>query len=73
MTGIRSAGRDGTWIKARRSSNSGECVEMRRHGGVIEVRDSKDPDGTVLRFTPGEFTAWVDGAAHGEFAHPAAD
>ena len=34
-----------------------------------EVRDSKDPDGPVLRFTPSELAAWLDGARHHEFDH----
>ena len=56
------------WIKASMSSNSGSCVEMRRaHGGGIDVRDSKDPDGPELHFTRAEFAAWLDGAQKGEF------
>jgi hypothetical protein len=42
---------------------------MRRSAEVVEVRDSKDPDGPVLRFTPSEFTAWLCGARDGEFDH----
>jgi hypothetical protein len=42
---------------------------MRRREGSVEVRDSKDPDGPVLRFTPSEFTAWLAGARDGEFDH----
>lgn len=37
------------WIKAKRSGSDGQCVEMRRHGGVVEVRDSKDPDPALPR------------------------
>jgi hypothetical protein len=58
-----------TWIKASRSGDSGDCVEMRRHAGGVEVRDSKDPHGPVLRFTPSEFAAWLDGARKAEFDH----
>ena len=61
------------WIKARRSGASGDCVEMRRHDGAVEVRDSKHPDGPVLRFTTAEFAAWLDGARKAEFDHLAAD
>lgn len=59
------------WVKATRSAgNGGACVEMRRHDGMIEVRDSKDrQDGPVLRFTRAEFDAWLDGARTGEFDH----
>jgi len=31
------------------------------------VRDSKDPDGPVPRFTPSELAAWLDGARKHEF------
>ena len=57
------------WIKASASASGGECVEMRRHSDVIEVRDSKDRGGPVLRFTPAEFAAWLDGVRKGEFDH----
>ncbi|MBI1757761.1 MAG: DUF397 domain-containing protein [Actinobacteria bacterium] len=59
---------DTPWIKAA-SSGEGDCVEMRRNAGGIEVRDSKDPASPVLRFTPAEFAAWLDGATKGEFDH----
>ncbi len=57
------------WIKATASGSGGSCVQMRRHAGMVEVRDSKDPDGPVLRFTPGEWAAVLDGAQHAEFDH----
>lgn len=63
----RTPGRDGTWIKASRSSNGLQCVEMRRQGPAVQVRDSKHPHGPVLTFAPGEFAAWLTGAARGEF------
>lgn len=57
------------WIKAAASAPDNECVEMRRSAAAVEVRDSKDPAGPVLRFTPAEFAAWLDGARGGEFDH----
>lgn len=58
------------WIKARKSAgNGGNCVELRRCDDVIEVRDSKDRRGPVLRFTSAELDAFLDGARHGEFDH----
>ena len=57
------------WIKSSRSGQEGSCVEQRRVGDVIEVRDTKDRSGPVLRFTPAEFAAWLDGAKRGEFDH----
>jgi hypothetical protein len=35
--------------------------------GLIGVRDSKEPDGPVLRFTRDEWLAFVDGLTRGEF------
>jgi len=61
------------WVKARRSSNGGECVEVRRHGGAVEVRDSKDRSGPVLRFTGAEWEAFLDGARSREFDHLTAE
>lgn len=57
------------WIKARASDSNGSCVEMRRHSGMIEIRDSKDRSGPVLRFRDDEFAAMLDGAKNAEFDH----
>ena len=46
---------------------SDQCVEVRLIDGKIEVRDSKDPNGTVLTFTPHEWTAFISGAKRSEF------
>lgn len=50
-------------------SNTGDCVELRRNGDVIELRDSKDPDGPVLRYTTSELAAFLKGATDGQFNH----
>jgi hypothetical protein len=60
---------DPQWIKARASGGGGQCVELRRVGDVIQVRDSKHPTGPVLGLTPREWAAWLDGAKNGEFDH----
>jgi hypothetical protein len=60
---------DTPWIKASASNDQGSCVELRRSNDVIEVRDTKDRSGPVLRFTTAEFAAWLDGATKGEFDH----
>ena len=58
------------WIKAVADDDGQHCVELRRHDGMIEVRDSKDGGtGPVLRFTSAEFAAWLDGVNKGEFDH----
>jgi hypothetical protein len=61
------SGRSSVWIKARRSTDGGNCVEMRRLGAEVQVRDSKRPDGGLLAIAPAQFTAWVDAARRGEF------
>ncbi|MBS2965635.1 DUF397 domain-containing protein [Actinocrinis puniceicyclus] len=57
------------WRKSSRSGGQGgNCVEVAElpDGGTV-VRDSKDPDGPVLRFTAAEWTAFVAGVRDGEF------
>lgn len=55
------------WHKSSYSSGNGACVEIARVGGTVAVRDSKDPHGPVLTFTPGEWEAFTRGAKAGEF------
>ncbi len=58
---------DTPWAKASKSAgNGGECIEVRRHDGAIQVRDSKDPDGPVLTFPPAAWQAFVNAVANGE-------
>jgi hypothetical protein len=56
-----------TWQKSTRSNGSGDCVEVAGIGDGIEVRDSKDPHGPVLRFTRAEWAAFIGGTHDGEF------
>jgi hypothetical protein len=43
-------------------SNGGTCVEVADNlPGMVSVRDSKDPDGPVLRFSRGDWAAFVAG------------
>jgi hypothetical protein len=56
------------WRKSTRSGSTGNCVEVAKNlDGVIAVRDSKDPNGPVLLFTPDEWTAFTSGTKDGEF------
>ncbi len=59
------------WHKSTYSNNGGECVEvadnLAAEHGIVLVRDSKDPAGPILTFTRGEWTAFLRGAAAGEF------
>jgi hypothetical protein len=42
-------------------------VEAAPIGDEVAVRDSKNPDGPVLRFTAGEWTAFLAGVRDGDF------
>lgn len=54
------------WIKATRSGDGGTCVELRRHAGSVEIRDSKDPSGPILRVPGDGLAAWLDAARAGK-------
>jgi uncharacterized protein DUF397 len=56
------------WIKSSFSFALSNCVEVASlSGDQIGVRDSKDVNGPVLRFTPSEWGAFVGGVRNGEF------
>lgn len=61
------------WRKSSRSGDSGgQCVEMATNlPGMVVVRDSKNPDGPKLVFTPSEWKAFLGGVRTGEFDLPA--
>lgn len=49
-----------SWHKSTYSSNeSADCVEVAECPAAIHVRDSKDPDGPHLTFSPTEWTAFL--------------
>ena len=57
-----------SWIKSSLSFSNGNCVEVAGlPDGGVGVRDSKDPSGPVLRFTPDEWHAFLGGVRNGEF------
>jgi hypothetical protein len=57
------------WRKSTFSNGSGgNCVEVASNlPGVVAVRDSKDPDGPALIFTPDDWRAFASGIRGGEF------
>ena len=62
---------DITWIKSSLSYSNGNCVEVAcLPDGGIGVRDSKNPDGAILRFTPAQWERFLTGAKAGEFEQP---
>ena len=54
------------WRKSSRSGANGNCVEWANLGDTIAVRDSKDPHGPALIFTPDEWRAFLSGVKDGE-------
>ncbi|MEV0755843.1 DUF397 domain-containing protein [Streptosporangium sp. NPDC050280] len=72
------------WRKSSLSGNNGgNCVEVAElenvtegpahkadHPDLIAVRDSKDPEGPKLFFTPAEWTAFINGVKADEFDLP---
>ncbi|MBO4163313.1 DUF397 domain-containing protein [Micromonospora antibiotica] len=66
------------WRKSTRSNNGGDCVEVADNlPAVVGLRDSKDPTGPALAFTPDAWAAFVHGVkaeslspeATGKYAH----
>jgi hypothetical protein len=57
------------WRKSTYSGgDGGDCVEVADNlTGIVPVRDSKDPEGPALTFSPAAWTAFVAATAAGEF------
>jgi hypothetical protein len=58
------------WRKSTLSYANGDCPEVAGADGGVLVRDSKDPDGPVLKFTAAEWEAFMAGVKEGEFNTP---
>jgi hypothetical protein len=57
-----------TWAKSSLSVYNGNCVEVAGlTDDVINVRNSRDPRGAILSFTPAEWDAFIGGVQLGEF------
>jgi hypothetical protein len=46
-------------ISSWSSNNGGSCIQVAGLPGTIAVRDSKDPDGPALIFTPAVWAAFT--------------
>ncbi|MET8678233.1 DUF397 domain-containing protein [Streptomyces sp. NPDC004647] len=56
------------WRKSSYSADTGgQCVEIAAVPCSVAIRDSKDPDGPALSFTPAAFADFVSAAAAGGF------
>ena len=68
--GVRASALGVRWIKSSHSSAEGNCVEVAAlDGGGVALRNSRDPDGPALVYTPAEVAAFLAGAKGGEFDH----
>ena len=54
------------WRKSARC-DSASCVEVAPIAGGMAMRDSKDPDGPILRFTRAQWAVFLTGARAGDF------
>ena len=65
---FRSRSSELDWAKSSLSHANGSCVQVAGlSSDVIRVRDSKNIKGSVLRFTPAEWDAFLGGVRKGEF------
>ncbi|MFI7192825.1 DUF397 domain-containing protein [Nocardia nova] len=54
------------WFKSSRSGGGKDCVEAAfLHSGHVGVRDSKNPTGPALIFTPAEWDAFTTDLRNG--------
>ncbi|HYZ09444.1 MAG TPA: DUF397 domain-containing protein [Pseudonocardiaceae bacterium] len=58
------------WQRGSQAAGEGDHLEIAFVEGHIAMRNSADPDGPVLLFTPAEWEAFVLGARDGEFDEP---
>ena len=58
------------WRKSTYSGSNG-CLEVAFVGGQVAIRQSKEPSGPVLTFSPTEWEAFLAGVRCGEFDAPA--
>ncbi|MGW8063050.1 DUF397 domain-containing protein [Streptomyces ziwulingensis] len=54
------------WLRSSYSTGANNCVETARPSaglwaGLLAVRDSKDPAGPALLFSPGSWASFTDG------------
>jgi Domain of unknown function (DUF397) len=57
------------WSKSSYSSANGQCIQVARNlPGVVAVRDSKNPDGPKLIFSPADWQTFVSGMKGQDFS-----
>lgn len=59
------------WFKSSWSGGGNDCVEVAHlNGGLVGVRDSKNPDGPALVVSPRAWDAFMGSVVDGEFDRP---
>lgn len=53
------------WRRSSWSYGTGNCLEIASLGQRVVVRDSKNPQGALLRITPAQWNAFVAGVRSG--------
>jgi len=54
------------WRKSSYSNSANGCVEAADLTGLVGVRDSKDPQGTVQLYTAGQWSRFISAVRSGE-------
>ncbi|MBC9724522.1 DUF397 domain-containing protein [Streptomyces sp. TRM68367] len=55
------------WIRSSYSSGEGQCVEVAPLPAAIAARDSKNPTGPVLVFSPERWAGFIRGVNANDF------
>lgn len=56
------------WFVSSHTAANNTCVQARvLKGGIVQIRNSNNPDAGTATFTPAEWKAFVLGAKDGEF------
>jgi Domain of unknown function (DUF397) len=58
------------WRKSKYSVNGGNCTEVAAAAGGVAVRDSKDPNGPVLRYSVSSWRSFLATARVDDFDFP---
>ena len=59
------------WVKSSFSFSNGNCIEVASlSAGAVGVRDSKNAEGVVLRFSQPEWRTFLGNVRNGEFGGP---